>query len=177
MAEIDEAFHKLSNQNKTFGNIEYFFTQRKINEDQEYLDKSLNRKNKQVSVVYNFLAINIPNLLVDEITCGFDIEIFGDNGYHYKAFLASYQGTVPHFLIPLKGDRKMFVNILPKIETKEKEGFKYESENLPFKKNYVAFIEVPKRYQTFDSSISNKLVMEDDNDEEEEESSSDEDSE
>ena len=44
MAEIDEAFHKLSNQNKTFGNIEYFFTQRKINEDQEYLDKSLNRK-------------------------------------------------------------------------------------------------------------------------------------
>lgn len=175
MAEIDEAFHKLSNQNKTFGNIEYFFTQRKVNEDQEYLDKSLNRKNKQVSVVYNFLAINIPNLLVDEITCGFDIEMFGDNGYHYKAFLASYQGTVPHFLIPLKGDRKMFVNILPKIETKEKEGFKYESENLPFKKNYVAFIEVPKRYQTFDSSISNKLVMEDENDEEEE-SSVDEDS-
>ena len=177
MAEIDEAFHKLSNQNKTFGNIEYFFTQRKVNEDQEYLDKSLNRKNKQVSVVYNFLAINIPNLLVDEITCGFDIEIFGDNGYHYKAFLASYQGTVPHFLIPLKGDRKMFVNILPKIETKEKEGFKYESENLPFKKNYVAFIEVPKRYQTFDSSISNKLVMEDNDNEEDEESSVDEDSE
>ena len=49
MAEIDEAFHKLSNQNKTFGNIEFFFTQRKVNEDQEYLDKSLNRKNKNMS--------------------------------------------------------------------------------------------------------------------------------
>lgn len=156
MAEIDEAFHKLSNQNKTFGNIEYFFTQRKVNEDQEYLDKSLNRKNKNISVVYNFLAINIPNVLVDEITTGFDIEIFGDNGFHYKAFLASFQGTVPNFLIPLKGDRKMFVNILPKIESKET---KYESENLVFKKNYVAFIEIPKRYQTFEENISNKLVI------------------
>jgi hypothetical protein len=156
MAEIDEAFHKLSNQNKTFGNIEYFFTQRKVNEDQEYLDKSLNRKNKNISVVYNFLAINIPNVLVDEITTGFDIEIFGDNGFHYRAFLSSFQGTVPHFLIPLKGDRKMFVNILPKIESKEP---KYESENLVFKKNYVAFIEIPKRYQTFEENISNKLVI------------------
>jgi len=164
MAEIDEAFHKLSNQNKTFGNIEYFFTQRKISEDQEYLDKSLNRKNKQINVMYNFLAINIPNLLVDEITCGFDIEIFGDNGYHYKAFLASYQGTVPHFLIPLKGDHKMFVNILPKLDVKEKEGLKYDFENLPFKKNYIAFIEVPKRYQTVDNSITNKLILEENED-------------
>ena len=29
MADIGEAFHKLTNQNKTFGTIEYFFTQRK----------------------------------------------------------------------------------------------------------------------------------------------------
>jgi hypothetical protein len=165
MAEIDEAFHKLSNQNKTFGNIEYFFTQRKVNEDQEYLDKSLNRKNKNISVVYNFLAINIPNVLVDENTTGFDIEIFGDNGFHYKAFLASFQGTVPHFLIPLKGDRKMFVNILPKIENKEG---KFESENIVFKKNYVAFIEIPKRYQTFEETISNKLVIEEKENNEEE---------
>jgi hypothetical protein len=115
------------------------------------------RKNKNISVVYNFLAINIPNLLVDEITTGFDIEIFGDNGFHYRAFLSSFQGTVPHFLIPLKGDRKMFVNILPKIENKEA---KFESENMVFKKNYVAFIEIPKRYQTFEETISNKLIIE-----------------
>lgn len=166
MAEIDEAFHKLSNQNKTFGSVEYFFTQRKINEEQEYLDKSLNRKNKQISVIYNFLAINIPNILVDDLTSGFDIEIFGDNGYHYKAYFSNYQGSIPHFLIPLKGDKKIFVNILPKLETKE--GFKIDAENLPFKRNYIAFIEVPKRYQTFEQGASSQLVMEDDAEEDSE---------
>ena len=156
MAEIEEAFHKITNQNKKFGTLEFFFTQRKINEDQEYLDKSLNRKNKQVSVNYNFLAINVPNILVDELVSGFDVEIFGDSGYHYKAFITGYQGFIPHFLIPLKGDKKMFVNILPKIENKEVT--KYD--NLPFNRNYIAFIEVPKRYQTVDSSLTNQLQIE-----------------
>lgn len=160
MAEIDEAFHKLSNQNKTFGNIEYFFTQRRIIEEQEYLDKNLNRKSKQINVVYNYLAINIPNILVDEIISGFNIEIFGDNGYHYKAFLSSYQGIVPHFLVLLKGDKKIFINILPKLNSKEKETFKYDTENIPFNKNYIAFIEVPKRYQIVGECVSNQLQME-----------------
>lgn len=165
MAEIDEAFHKLSNQNKTFGNIEYFFTQRRLIEEQEYLDKSLNRKNKQINVIYNYLAINIPNILVDEIISGFNIEIFGDNGYHYKAFLSSYQGIVPHFLVLLKGDKKIFINILPKLNSKEKETFKFDTENIPFNKNYIAFIEVPKRYQIVDQGVSNQLLMEVENEE------------
>lgn len=150
MAEIDEAFHKITNQNKKFGTLEYFFTQRKINEDQEYLDKSLNRKNKNIIINYNFLAINIPNILVDESISGFDIEIFGDIGYHYKAFISGYQGAIPHFLIPLKGDKKMFVNVLPKLI--EKEGKMDRS-------NYIAFIEVPKRYQSVDTTLSNQLVI------------------
>lgn len=165
MAEISEAFHKLSNENKNFRTLEYFFTQRKINEDQEYLDKSLNRKNKQISVNYNFLAINIPNILVDDTITGFDIEIFGDNGYHYKAFVSSYQGFIPHFLIPLKGDKKMFVNILPKLDS-SKDSFKYESEAINLNKNYIAFIEVPKRYQTVDQGASSQLLMEDENSDE-----------
>jgi len=157
MAEIEEAFHKITNQNKKFGTLEFFFTQRKINEDQEYLDKSLNRKNKNITIVYNFLAINIPNILVDELVSGFDIEIFGDIGYHYKAFIAGFQGVSPHFLIPLKGDKKIFVNILPKLENKEAA---FKAENLPnFNKNYVAFIEVPKRNQQFEQSTSNQLQM------------------
>jgi hypothetical protein len=160
MAEIDEAFHKLTNQNKTFGTIEYFFTQRKINEEQEYLDKHLNRKNKQLSIVYNFLAINIPNVLVDNLINGFDIEIFGDCGYHYKAFLASYQGTVPHFLVPLKGDKKLFINILPKIENKT--SVKYDDENNLFKRNYIAFVEVTKRYQNCEQNINSQLILEED---------------
>ena len=159
MADIGEAFHKLTNQNKTFGTIEYFFTQRKINEEQEVLDKSLNRKNKQVSIVYNFLAINIPNILVDELISGFNIEIFGDTGYHYKAMIASYQGTIPNFLIPLKGDRKMFVNILPKFENKENLKFE-DNEDTNHNRNYIAFIEVPKRYQAVDTTLTNQIVME-----------------
>jgi hypothetical protein len=150
MAEIDEAFHKITNQNKKFGTLEYFFTQRKINEDQEYLDKSLNRKNKNILINYNFLAINIPNILVDEAISGFDIEIFGDIGYHYKAFISGYQGAIPHFLIPLKGDKKMFVNVLPKLIDKESK---------MDRGNYIAFIEVPKRYQTVDTTLSNQLVL------------------
>ena len=165
MAEIDEAFHKLSNQNKTFGNIEYFFTQRRVIEEQEYLDKSLNRKSKQINVIYNYLAINIPNILVDEIISGFNIEIFGDNGYHYKAFLSSYQGIVPHFLVLLKGDKKIFINILPKLDSKEKETIKFDTENIPFNKNYIAFIEVPKRFQIVDQGVSNQLLMEVENEE------------
>lgn len=161
MTDINDAFHKLSNDNNNFRTIEYFFTQRKINEEQEFLDKSLNRKNKTVSVVYNFLAVNIPNILVDEMITGFDVEIFGDMGYHYKAFISNYQGIVPHFLIPLKGDKKMFVNIVPKIE-KTKDGFKYDPEALNISKNYVAFIEVPKRYQAIDHNLSNQLQLEDD---------------
>ena len=165
MAEIYEAFHKLSNQNKTFGSIEYFFTQRRVIEEQEYLDKNLNRKSKQINVVYNYLEINIPNILVDEIISGFNIEIFGDNGYHYKAFLSSYQGTVPHFLVLLKGDKKIFINILPKLDSKEKEALKFDTENIPFNKNYIAFIEVPKRYQMVEQGVSNQLQMEIDNEE------------
>jgi len=174
MAEIDEAFHKITNQNKKFGTIEYFFTQRKINEDQEYLDKSLNRKNKNICVTYNFLAINIPNILVDELISGFDIEIFGDMGYHYKAFISSYQGLTPHFLIPLKGDKKMFINLLPKIDNKD---IKLDNES-NLNRNYIAFIEVPKRYQTVDNSLSNQLKIEDEeNDEDDDEDENDNDDE
>ena len=171
MAEIEEAFQKITNQNKMFGTLEYFFTQRKINEDQEYLDKSLNRKNKNISIIYNFLAINIPNILVSELISGFDIEIFGDIGYHYKAFISGFQGVIPHFLIPLKGDKKMFVNILPKIEKEVK--FDNDSNNL--NRNYIAFIEVPKRYQSVDTTLSNQIVIEEKDDESDEEENDSED--
>jgi hypothetical protein len=165
MAEIDEAFNKLTNQNKIFGTLEYFFLHRKINEDQEYLDKSLNRKNKQISVNYNFVAINIPNILVNDAILGFDIEIFGDNGYHYKAFISSFQGSIPHQLIPLKGDKKIFVNVLPKMDDNKynKENIKYDNQN-HFNKNYIAFIEVPKRYQLVDIGTTQQLIIEDNSD-------------
>ena len=42
-------------------NIDYFFTQRKVNELEEYIDeKTLERKKKKTCSIYNFLAINFP---------------------------------------------------------------------------------------------------------------------
>ena len=47
----------------------------------------------------------------------------------------------------------------------EKEALKFDTENIPFNKNYIAFIEVPKRYQIVDQGASNQLLMEADNEE------------
>jgi hypothetical protein len=152
MADLGEAFNTLKFQKKPFQNIDYFFTQRVMNEDQEYLDKNLNRKTKKVKVTHNFLALNIPTIITttneqtNEKPLGFDIEIYGDEGYHYKGSITSYQGTIPNFMIPIKGDKKLFVNINYK--------FGENSENINFKK-FVNFIEVPKRFQLVDDNDSN----------------------
>jgi hypothetical protein len=163
MADITQAFEKITNQENVHKTIEYFFTQRKINEEQEYLDsKTLNRKNKQYSVITNFVNIVIPNTLFDEHITGFDVEIFGDISYYYKAFMTNYEGTLPHFLIPLKGDKTICVKFLPKIEMKE--NIKYESEIF---KRYITIISVPKRYQTVDNNNTGQIIMEDNDSSEE----------
>jgi hypothetical protein len=140
MAELNEAFGYFNTNNKNIQNtIDYFFTQRNMKENHEYLDKNMNRKNKQVTVVYNFLAISIPIYSLNEkIEYSFEIEIFGDSGYHYKGTIHSFRGTVPNVMIPLKGDKKIFVH----IDLKENET-NHDS---------ICFIEVPKRYQSVDSN-------------------------
>jgi len=248
MADLREAFNVLKFQKKTFQNIDYFFTQRKLIEETEYIDKNMNLKMKKNKVTHNFLALNIPlniipaknweqnkldkhhlNLVKNEsLRCnlsnyiqpkelyslrsekliedihqehnfcsrskfsldnlnirensnisegneiafnntsniikplnensqnnsievikplsntyetpiGFDIEIFGDEGYHYKGTITSYDGIVPNFMIPIKGDKKIFVHINYKF-------LDINNNNYLFKK-YISFIEVPKRYQ------------------------------
>jgi hypothetical protein len=173
MAEINEAFTGITNiQNNVFSNVEYFFSQRRVNEEQEVLDKSLTRKNKQISIQYNFLAIHIPNVMSDTTISGLNIEIFGDCGYHYKGFMTNYQGIIPHFLIPLKGDKKIFVNITSKknIENTNTcktiyggfgDGQKKDIETS--KNNYVAFIDIPKKYQNVDTNTTNQLINESEN--------------
>jgi len=47
MADLGEAFNTLKFQKKPFQNIDYFFTQRTMTEEHEYLDKNMNRKNKK----------------------------------------------------------------------------------------------------------------------------------
>ncbi len=157
MADLGEAFNTLKYYNKSFQNIDYFFTQRALTEDQEYIDKHMNRKNKKVKTVHNFLALNIPTIITPdkstgkliEDNLGFDIEVFGDDGYHYKGSITSYQGIVPNFMIPLKGDNKIFVHI----------NYKYiDSNQTQINKTFINFIDVPKRFKQTSVNDDNESI-------------------
>ena len=111
------------------------------------------KKLKLSKVKHNFLALNIPTIVtttsengqsVDK-PMGFDIEIYGDEGYHYKGTITSYQGIIPNFMVPIKGDKKLFVNINYKFS---------DSSNNSLSKKFVNFIEVPKRFQIVDENDS-----------------------
>ena len=146
MADLGEAFNSLKFYKKPFQTIDYFFTQRTLNEDREYIDKNMNRKTKKVKVSHNFLALNIPTMSTTttengetiEKPMGFDIEIFGDDGYHYKGTITSYEGIIPNFMVPIKGDKKLFINVNYKFT---------DSNNNTLFKKFVNFVEVPKRFQ------------------------------
>lgn len=154
MADLGEAFNTLKFQKKPFQNIDYFFTQRTMTEEHEYIDKNMNRKNKKLKVTHNFLALNIPTIVNTdnngqniEKPLGFEIEIYGDEGYHYKGYITSYQGIIPNFMVPIKGDKKIFINVNYK--------FTDNTENTSVRK-FVNFIEVPKRFQNSDDTDINK---------------------
>ncbi len=153
MTDLGEAFNTLKFQKKPFQNIDFFFTQRNLIEEHEYIDKNMNRKTKKVKVTHNFLALNIPTIVITtnnngqtvEKPMGFDIEIYGDEGYHYKGTITSYQGIIPNFMIPIKGDKKLFVNVTYKF---------VDSNEISSSKKFVNFIEVPKRFQLADENDS-----------------------
>ena len=163
MADIMEAFNTLKTQKKPFQNIDYFFTQRSLTEEHEYIDKHMVRKTKKVKVTNNFLALNIPTIITTTNTngqtvekpLGFDIEIFGDEGYHYKGTITSFLGIIPNFMIPIKGDKKLFVNINYKVS---------DSNDNHTNRKYVNFIEVPKRFQLVDDNASHVSSKENESD-------------
>lgn len=149
MADLLEAFGGVKFEQKNIKNIDYFFTQRNIKEKHEYLDKNMNRQYKKVNTIYNYLALNIP-FYNQSKSSTFDVDIFGDSGYHYKGIITPYQGNIPHLMFPLKGDKKVFVHIV----------FNKTSDS---EEEYLSFIEVPKRFQSIDiNSESNKLQQDDD---------------
>jgi len=121
------------------------------------------RKTKKVKVTNNFLALNIPTIITTtnsngqtiEKPLGFDIEIFGDEGYHYKGTITSFLGIIPNFMIPIKGDKKLFVNINYKVS---------DSNDNQSSRKYVNFIEVPKRFQLIDDNESHMSNKENDSD-------------
>jgi len=144
MADLNEAFNTMKFEQKQFHTIDYFFTQRNLKEDHEFLDQNMNRKNKLINIQYNFLAISIPQHdLQDGITSIIEADIFGDNGYHYKGKIISQRGLTPNFMIPLKGDKKLFVHLIYSESNKENEH-----------KEFTCFIEVPKRFQSIDVTSS-----------------------
>jgi len=152
MADLVEAFNTLKIHKDPFQNIDYFFTQRSMTEEQEYIDNQMNRKKKKIKVIHNFLALNIPTIITTlnndkniENPLGFDIEIFGDEGYHYKGFITSYLGNIPNIMIPIKRDKKIFININYKFT---------DSDNNTNTREFVNFIDVPKRFQFIDENDS-----------------------
>lgn len=180
MADLGEAFNTMKFNKKHFQTIDYFFTQKTLIEDIEQIDKNMNRETKKIKIIKNFLALNIPTLITTvssngqtlEKPLGFDIEIFGDEGYHYKGTITSYQGIIPNFMIPIKNDKKLFVNInynlinyndsinnqsySNKSESENKSSnnmFLNSIDNSTITKKFVNFIEVPKRYQNIDNII------------------------
>lgn len=153
MADISEAYNTLKTQKNHFCQLDYFFTQRTLMEEQEYIDKNMNRRTKKVKLTYNFLALNIPTIITTnngnsiETSLGFDIEIYGDEGYHYKGTISSHQGIIPNFMIPLKCDKKLFVNV----------NYNFTSNQENKIKKYINFIDVPKRFQnTIEDDVLSK---------------------
>lgn len=159
MADLGEAFNTFKIESKKqFQKLDYFFTQKSLTEENEYIDKNMNRKFKKKKVIHNFLAINIPTILTTirnnsnnneniEKPMGFDVEIYGDEGYHYKGYINSYHGIIPNFMIPIKGDKKLFITINYKC---------IDSNDLQSTKQFVNFIEVPKRFQNENNEFENE---------------------
>ena len=141
MANIDEAYNTIRCNKIPFYNIDYFFSQRTLIEDKEYIDKNMNRQIKRVKSTHNFLAFNIP--IINNNSISFDVEIFGNEGYHYKGTIKSHQGIIPGFIIFIKGDNKLFIHIDYNFT---------DNNNNIISKKFVNFIDVPRRFQSVEET-------------------------
>ena len=143
MSNIEEAFNcnfvngiNLSNHGDI---IDHFFTQRKVTEYEEFIDKNMNRKKKKKEFTYNFIAITVPYYkLIDSNEVNIEIKIWGDEGFKYLGTSKSKEGLIPSLLLKLNTDKQLFVNLKVSSDSGE--------ENVE-EKEYVTFINIPKRYQ------------------------------
>ena len=123
--------------------IDYFFTQRKINEIIEKLDTSLVRTEVIVKKVQNFLALNFPinklskKLNISNEKIEINVEIWGDKNFHFNGCIIANTGTIPSILVKLQNDTQIFVKIT------------FDNNN------YISFIPIHKRYQT-DNLVNEK---------------------
>lgn len=121
-------------------NIDFFFTQRKVIEYEEYIDeKTIERKKKKKNVTYNFLALNFPNTLFqNKKNIYIDIEIWGDENYNYHGELYNKNGEIPHLLLKLNNDKQLFVKLIYKEKN---------NDTVKILKTFKTFIPITKRYQ------------------------------
>ena len=137
MANLNEAYEVISKPNTIFNNkIEHFFNQRTVMKEFEYIDKNMIRKSIKKKVIENFLSVRIPSINNNTLPHTFDIDIFGNIGYHYTGTVITTRGRIPDFSINIDCDSKIFVHI------------KDNNNDTSIKPNYyTAFIDVPKRYR------------------------------
>ena len=100
----------------------------------------MERKIRKIKRVINYVALTLPEMEKNN----FNLEVYGDQGYQYKGRINSFEGNIPHLLIPLRGDSQLFVHINTVVD-KTKEVPLSEDDNS--NKKYISFIPVPKRYQ------------------------------
>jgi hypothetical protein len=131
-----EWLSQISNINSTESSIDYFFTQRKVNENEEFIDeKTLERKKKKVTNIYNFLAIVFPISYFKNYEKLFiDIEIWGDHSFQFNGTIEKTNGELPDLMIKLKEDKTMFVKLTFR-------------DNDKLNKIFKQFIPIIKRYQ------------------------------
>lgn len=153
MTDFNQAFHSTKNRQNfdsdNSDNFDYFFTQRKVVESYEVLDKNMVRVNKKKNTTYNFLAINIP-IIFTKLSENHElfIEIWGDINYRYTGKICNSDGIFPHILIRLTGDTQIFIKLTAKNPDKT-DG----NESM----TKIGFIQVPKRYQLSPITNDNKL--------------------
>ncbi len=131
-----EWLNQINNVNSIENNIDYFFTQRKVTEYTEIIDeKTLERKKKKINSVSNFLAINMPtHFFKNYALLTIDIEIWGDNMFHFNGQIIKQDGEIPQFMIKLKEDKNIFIKLIFK-------------DNDKLHKTFINFIPITKRFQ------------------------------
>ena len=137
-----EWLNQLNNENNVENTIDHFFTQRKVTEYEEIIDeKTLERKKKKNTCIYNFLAIKFPtyqfktqsNLIID-------IEIWGDEKFNFKGIITKQEGEIPHLMLKLKEDKTLFLKLIFR-------------DNDKILKTFISFIPIIKRYQLIPDTI------------------------
>lgn len=143
MASINEAFNSnFEGNNMKINNndvIDHFFTQRKVTEYEEYIDKkNMERKKRKKEETFNFIAVNIPNNFHTNCNdINVEIKIWGDEGFKYSGSIKKSEGNFPGLLLKLNTDKQLFIELKMEIRNLD------EIEE----KEFVTFIGIPKRYQ------------------------------